>query len=123
MVIGKHEGYNNMCRVVKYADGTKVCVRVPACGWGDKWTKHDAMPLRTTVLTMQYIKRNTKLLLPEVFAYDSTFENEIGAPHAIMSVIDGRPVSESWFDTVAPLPLEEKRQNILRTLAKCQHRV
>lgn len=116
-VIAKARGQNNQVFIVQYREDLKICVRVPACGWEGAWTDKDAEALHTQVRTMQYIKRNTKCPIPEIVHYDTTFNNAISAPHVVMAYVEGRPVEDMWYDESGPLPLEEKRQNILRSLA------
>lgn len=62
-VVGKYRGCNNLVRILKFSDGSKVCVRVPACGWVGKWIEDDATFLRVQVRTMEYIKQNTNFPL------------------------------------------------------------
>lgn len=41
------------------------------------------------VATMNYLRLNTKLPVPEVFGYDLTSDNNVGAPYMFMSYIHG----------------------------------
>lgn len=50
--------------------------------------------------------------------FDTTANNEIGAPYIAMSYIKGQPVSSLWFENSGSTPLEERRQNILKQLAQ-----
>ncbi|KAL1624692.1 hypothetical protein SLS56_007668 [Neofusicoccum ribis] len=116
-VTAKMKGENNRVFVVQYHDTLKICVRVPACGWEGAWTEKDAVALRTEALTMKYIKRHTKCPIGEIVTYDTTFNNAIHAPHIVTLYLEGRPVQDLWFEEDGPLPLEQKRQNILRSMA------
>lgn len=116
-VVATMSGCNNRVFVVQYGEDLKVCVRVPACGWEGKWTGKDVQAFRTQVLTMKYIRKHTDCSIAEVIAYDTTFDNAIHAPHMVMTYLEGRTVASLWFEEEGPLPLEEKRQNILRSLA------
>lgn len=50
--------------------------------------------------------------------FDTTANNEIGAPYIAMSYIKGQPVSSLWFENSGSTPLEERRKNILKQLAQ-----
>jgi aminoglycoside phosphotransferase (APT) family kinase protein len=67
---------------------------------------------------MRFIKEETTIPLPEVYAFDTTSENEIGVPYIVMSFIDGFTVNSLWFDNTGPTPLEERRLRTLDTLAE-----
>ncbi|KAH7065231.1 hypothetical protein B0J12DRAFT_560561 [Macrophomina phaseolina] len=122
-VLDRTAGHNNAVYTMQYmALGTtaEVCIRVPACGWGDHWTPNDAEALRNTALAMRYIKKTTSLPVPTVHQYDTTFNNPIGAPYIMTSFVPGRPLLSVWHDPALTLPalsLEQTRQNILRSLA------
>ncbi|KAK0653921.1 hypothetical protein DIS24_g5605 [Lasiodiplodia hormozganensis] len=120
-VIARTNGRNNALYTVQYYCPSliKVCVRVPACGWGDRWLPSDADALRNVAHTMRYVQKHTTLPVPDVLQYDTTFNNAIGAPYLMMSYVHGRPLPEVWYDRAAgsTKSLEDKRQAILRSLA------
>lgn len=120
-VLERTAGHNNAVYTVQYRAPalTVVCVRVPACGWGDHWNMHDAESLRNTALMMRYIKTNTTLPVPDVLQYDTTFNNPIKAPYIMTSCIPGRPLLSVWHNPSphTGLTIEDTRQNILRSLA------
>ncbi|KAI9872162.1 MAG: hypothetical protein M1830_002007 [Pleopsidium flavum] len=117
-VISRLEGSYNRVHILQFADGIKYVIRVPCFGWGDRWTKEDAISLRSQALTMRYIKSNTALPLPEVYAYDATFENEIGAPYIGMSFVEGVAVDELWHDSREEIVVKEARKRrILDSIA------
>ncbi|GME37530.1 Aminoglycoside phosphotransferase [Neofusicoccum parvum] len=103
-VLSRIQGSNNAVYIVQY-DGAfplKLCVRIPACGWGDRWTAQDADALRNIALTMRYVKQHTSFPVPEVLQSDTTFNNPLGAPYILMTYIEGRPLPSVWNDTSAP---------------------
>jgi hypothetical protein len=67
---------------------------------------------------MRFIREKTTIPLPEVYAFDTTSENEIGVPYIVMSFIDGSTVMSMWFDKTGPTPLEERRLRTLDTVAQ-----
>lgn len=74
-------GHNNRVFVVFYDGGTKICMRVPASGWGHKWTEDDRATLLQTVLTMKLLSKNTKMPTRYIHHYDLNGDaNAIEAP-------------------------------------------
>ncbi|KAF2139943.1 uncharacterized protein K452DRAFT_274515 [Aplosporella prunicola CBS 121167] len=116
-VIGKTKGQNNAVYILQYGQGLKICIRIPACGWGSRWTAADAAALRNVALTMRYVKKHTRLPVPSMFAYDISFNNAINAPYIAMEFMEGKPLEKAWDDDSGKVSLETRRQNILRTLA------
>ncbi|OCL12238.1 hypothetical protein AOQ84DRAFT_373247 [Glonium stellatum] len=112
-------GFNNRVFIVEYSDGWSICVRVPACGWGDHWSELHIRNFTSQACTMRYIRENTNLPMPEMLQIDETFNNALGAPFMIMTAVKGREANAIWFDDagLTPSQLEQKRQNILKTLA------
>jgi aminoglycoside phosphotransferase (APT) family kinase protein len=118
-LINRLNGAFNVAYIVQGADGRKVCVRVPACGWTERWTKLDADLLRATALGMKYIEKTSDLPIPRILSYDITMNNEIGAPHTIMTFLEGISLSVLWEQQDEGLEvLEARRQNILQSLAR-----
>lgn len=110
-------GSYNLIRVIQL-DGTKMVIRIPRIGQSGDLQQPAKAALESHVYTLQYIKAHTIIPVPEILHYDTTANNEIGAPYIAMSYISGRTVSRLWFEDSGPTPLEERRQNILRQLAK-----
>jgi hypothetical protein len=91
-------GNNNRVFVVIYDDGTKICIRVPASGWGDKWTEHDRSALLQTVLTMKFLSKNTSMPIPHIHHYDlDGDDNAIHAPYIAMEFVDGAQPLDVWY--------------------------
>ena len=117
-VLYTKSGTNNRVYIVQYTDGEKVCLRVPASGLQtDKWSIADANHLESTALCMRYISENTKFPMPKLITYDKTSDNYINAPYTMLSHIRGRSLKRLWWDKDGLLPLEERRQAILKSLA------
>ncbi|AEO67161.1 uncharacterized protein THITE_14102, partial [Thermothielavioides terrestris NRRL 8126] len=98
--------------------GVKLVVRVPATGWGSGMTATAAQALKSQVATLRLIRRSTSIPVPEVYGWDPTSDNEIGAPYVCMSFLPGKRVSDIWFDDSGPLPRDELRRAILANLAR-----
>jgi hypothetical protein len=73
--------------------------------------------LRTEALTIQMLKAETTILMPEVFL-DLPLENESHCPYILTEDIDGRPSVEVWIDESQPnAVLEERRVRSLQDTA------
>ncbi|KAL1857459.1 hypothetical protein VTK73DRAFT_8082 [Phialemonium thermophilum] len=109
-------GSYNIAHVVEIGNG-KLVIRVPVTGWGTALTPSAARAMESQVTTMRLIRSRTTLPVPEVYAFDATIDNEIGAPYICMSFLPGVPVSEVWFHDMAPAPRDALRLRILGSLA------
>lgn len=117
-VISRQNGSYNLVHILEFDGLPNYVVRVPATGWGGQFTGTVKRSFISQALTMRFIKKETATPVPEVYYFDTTSENEIGAPYMIMSFVPGVPVSELWFDKAGPTPLEEKRLRIMESVAK-----
>jgi len=100
-------------------DGSKYVIRVPQFGRPDRWTEADARGFRSQVLTMRYIKRHTKLPVPDVIAYSATCDNELGYAYMLMSFVEGSTMYEAWRPYSDDSPdLAKKRRRMLKSLAR-----
>ncbi|KAE9978302.1 hypothetical protein BLS_000723 [Venturia inaequalis] len=142
------KGHNSNIAVMQYEpSGGKCVIKIPACGWGSKWTENDKTTLERFAETMRYVKGKTKIAIPAVLGYDAEVSNTMGAPYMILEFIDGQDPLKLWWghsatgrnnksqmfndeghsDDEAEIfggfyrkvspGLEEKRQRILRSLA------
>lgn len=117
-VINRLRGSYNLVHIVEFDDGLKYVVRVPATGWGGRFTESAKRSLVSQVLTMRLVRKETTIPVPEVYTFDPSSSNPIEAPYILMSFIDGYSVSSKWFDGSGPTPVEERRLNILDSLAR-----
>ena len=117
-LISRLFGSYNLVHIVEFADGVKYVIRVPATGWGSRFTGTAKHSLESQALTMRFLRKETTMPLPEIYGIDLTSSNEIGAPYIVMSFISGFTVSSKWFDKTGPTPLEERRQRTLDTVAE-----
>lgn len=110
-------GSYNLVHIVQL-DDTKMVIRIPVCGQAGDLPSLAGEALASQVYTINYIRVNTDIPVPDIFHFDTTANNEIGAPYIAMSYVSGTPVSRLWFDAGGPTPREERRRNILRQLAR-----
>ncbi|KAK9243771.1 hypothetical protein V1506DRAFT_523382 [Lipomyces tetrasporus] len=117
-VISRLNGSYNLVHIVEFDDGVRYVVRVPATGWGGRFTEIAKRSLVSQALTLRWIRKETAVPVPDVYAFDISSTNEIGAPYILMSFINGHIVSSKWFDRTGPTALEERRLRTLDTLAQ-----
>ena len=117
-VVSRNNGSYNLVHVVEFGNLAKYVVRVPCNAWGGQFTETDQHSLTSQALAMRFIKKQTSIPIPEVYYFDVTQENEIGAPYILMGFVSGLTVNELWFEQTGPTPLEERRLRILDSLAK-----
>lgn len=81
-------------------------------------TKTAADALASQVAVMRLVRQKTKAPVPEIYDWDSTNNNEIGAPFICMAFLPGKTVSHVWFDQSNGTEAREKlRLNILTSLS------
>jgi len=122
VVVSRFEGSYNRVHVLRFEDSIKYVIRVPCFGWGIHWKQEDATSLRSQALTMRFIKRKTGIPMPEVYDYDTTLNNDIGAPYILMSFVEGRQINQVWEDDNRRTSREARLQKIMITTAEamCQ---
>ncbi|KAK3710432.1 hypothetical protein LTR37_010275 [Vermiconidia calcicola] len=116
--VDRKNGVYNVAYIFRFDNGTEVALRVPACGWGERWNDLDARLLRSTALTMRLIGSFTTVPVPKVITYDTSMENDIGTPFILMSCLRGQNARIAWSSDHGRVPKERRRQNLLRTLAE-----
>ncbi|KAK3935091.1 hypothetical protein QBC46DRAFT_58533 [Diplogelasinospora grovesii] len=115
-IIARIGGSYNLVHIIQL-DSFKLVIRIPASGWGDGLTETAARALESQVTTLRLIASQTSIPVPEIYAFDTTTNNEIEAPYICMNFISGKTVSKAWFDATGPVSLEERRMKILTSLA------
>ena len=111
-------GSYNVVQVIEFSDGVHWILRIPGTGTTDKWTPDSSRALKSSARTMQFLKANTTIPLPEVYHYSSSVDNEIGVPYILMSFLEGKPVYEAWWDESESQTREERRLRILNSTAE-----
>jgi aminoglycoside phosphotransferase (APT) family kinase protein len=88
-------GSYNIVYFIAFSDGVKWIARVP--GKGPFFTELDVRKMNSDYQTMRHILSSTSIPVPDVFLW-STSSGEVGTPYALMSFVEGSPLSERWFD-------------------------
>ncbi|PTB81791.1 hypothetical protein M440DRAFT_1396958 [Trichoderma longibrachiatum ATCC 18648] len=116
-LLARIDGSYNIVHIVDVVS-TQLVIRVPCTGWGSGMTPTAAQAMESQVATMQLIRNRTSIPVPEIYAFDTTANNEIGAPYLCMSFLPGRPVSQLWFGDSGALRLEKLRLRILTSVSQ-----
>lgn len=117
-VISRENGSYNLVHIIEFDDDLKYVVRVPVTGWNGQFTETVQRSFTSQALTMRFVRKETTIPVPEIYAFDITSANAIGAPYILMSFVPGFPASTLWFDETGPTPLEERRMRILDSVAQ-----
>ncbi len=103
---------------IRFGDGARWVLKVPARGHRDLFDEFDAEALTSEALTMRLIKRETTLPIPEVYSFDASTHNDLGCPFILMEYIEAVPLYEFWFEeTSSKAVMEQRRARILQDLA------
>ncbi|KAF2428067.1 hypothetical protein EJ08DRAFT_575579, partial [Tothia fuscella] len=84
--------------IIQSRSGTKTCLKIPAAGQQEIWSDEHAKNLRSEALTMRLIQQKTKVPVPTLIAYDTSFGNEIGAPFILETFAAGRKLGSLLRD-------------------------
>ncbi|CAH0033440.1 unnamed protein product [Clonostachys rhizophaga] len=91
-------GHFNMVRRITFTDDVSwvARLRMPDLDavFGSREGLDPTSLMRVEVATMKYLSRNTSVPVPEVYHYDFSRDNSIGAPFILMSYIHGNAASE-----------------------------
>ncbi|TGJ82505.1 hypothetical protein E0Z10_g6271 [Xylaria hypoxylon] len=60
---------------------------------------HPGAKTETEVATLNWVLQHTPLPVPRIIAHDSSRDNPLGFEWVLMSKVEGRPLSESWWST------------------------
>ena len=105
-------GAYNLVYTITFSDNVRWAARFP--GYGLSLTELDRQQMHSDYHTMQLIRSRTSLPIPDVYKFE-TFSSLVGAPYALMSFVEGSPVSKRWDDQ--DWITEERKAKILNNLA------
>jgi len=74
----------------------------------DHWTEASAAAMESEVYTMMYIREHSTIPVPEVFDFNTSFNNPVGAPYILMECIMGNSVTDLSGGYCVPERYEEK---------------
>ncbi|KAI0378221.1 kinase-like domain-containing protein [Hypomontagnella monticulosa] len=115
--VARTAGSYNIVHIIQL-DDLKLVIRIPATGWGVGKNDTAARALESQVATMRLITKKTTIPVPQVYHYDTSDNNPIGAPYICMSFVPGTTVSRVWFKDPDTTSREELRLKILKSVAR-----
>ena len=118
-----HAGSFNLVYEIGFADGRRWAARIPKHGTVAKFGAAQATSMRYELELLRLIREQTQIPVPEVYHYDLTSNNPLGAPFSLCTWLDGVPASNLWHDDNGPTPLRERRMRILDSLAQAMARL
>lgn len=74
----------------------------------ETFTAEKEREMQSEIATMAYVRQNTSVSVPEVFSYDCTTDNAVGAPYMLMELILGAAVVDFRDDHQIPEKYKEK---------------
>lgn len=89
-------GSYNVVLPLTFDNGLRWAVKIPLHGDQSQWDEASSQALASEAYTMQLIKRETTIPVPEVFDFSTTIDNPLCCPYIMMSFIDGLPLYEVW---------------------------
>ena len=111
-------GSYNILFQLKFSDGVRWLFKVPIHGFHARFDGLAAQALESEAMTMRLIRRQTGIPVPEVYAFDSSMDNDIKCPFIMMEHIQGQPLSRLWFQQSVPKKtVHQFRKRVLKQLA------
>ncbi|KAI6088398.1 hypothetical protein F4821DRAFT_277151 [Hypoxylon rubiginosum] len=119
-ISGPSFGTAHVFYIIEFYDGAKWIIKIPANGTPDVWDKLCAEAMRTEALTLNLLKTQTSMPVPEIIDADSSPHNDIHVPYLIMEYIEGRTLDHIWFGQSGDdeKTIKERRTKVMSGLAK-----
>lgn len=98
--------------VLKFSDGLQWVLKAPVTGYQDHFDKAAARSLTSEALTMQMLKRETTIPVPEVYAFDASLSLHLDGIHqrnAIVPVLVRRQVVKPFSGAASGKVIAESR--------------
>ena len=89
-------GSYNIAYKLEFDDGLVWIIRVPFHGTAYDWTEADAAAMKTEVMIMQLLKKDTTIPVPEVYGFDTSLNNEACVPYILMEYINVAHLGAYW---------------------------
>ncbi|MCJ1463850.1 hypothetical protein MMC07_002459 [Pseudocyphellaria aurata] len=113
-----HGSYHILFQL-EFTDGLRWIIKIPVNGFPGRFDEMSARAMKSEALTMQLLKRETTIPVPEVYSFEASTDNELNCPFILMDFIQGISLADSWFKTPSSLiSLEDFRANVLKDIAK-----
>ena len=112
-----HNGSYSLVFPLTFTDGTKWAARISQHAVPKGFTAADARTMRSEMELLQLIRAKTTIPVPEIYHFDTTFENELGAPYSLIQWLDGEFAWQMWHDPRGQTPLQVRRLHMLESIA------
>jgi hypothetical protein len=115
-----HGSYHLLFPVDFKDRGTRWLLKVPINGTPACWNALCADELESEARTMQLIRSQTTIPVPDVFGFSKTNDNDLRCPHIWLSYISGISLHDFWFAKPPGLSEEDRhrrRAHVLRSVA------
>ena len=110
-------GSFNLVYVIHFEDGVKWAARIPQHAIATHFLSAQAEAMSAELELLRLIQAKTSVPVPEVFYYNTTFDNPLGAPFSLISWLEGHAVDTLWSNSDGPTPIKERRLRILESVA------
>ena len=110
-------GSFNLIYPITFSDGLKWAARIPQHGTPKHFGELQARTLRIELQAQKIIYEETTIPVPNVIFYDTTFDNELGAPFSIVTWLEGTRICEAWDAYGGPGTREQRRLRMLESIA------
>ncbi|KAI0992956.1 hypothetical protein K3495_g15228 [Podosphaera aphanis] len=105
---------------IRFADGVKWLLKIPLIGVETQFDESASAALTSEALTMRFLRANTSIPIPNVYAFDASLDSELGCPFILLEFISGIPLQECWFDesrSISQDVMQARRSRILKDIA------
>lgn len=106
---------------LKFTDGLTMVLKAPKAGRIDNFDNLDAEIIESEAKLMRFLKKKTLIPVPEIYTYDTTFNNFIKCPFILMEYLEGINLKALWFpaddERISRDKLEERRLCSLKEIA------
>ncbi|MCJ1329190.1 hypothetical protein MMC10_005868 [Thelotrema lepadinum] len=110
-------GSFNLVYVIHFEDNSKWVARIPQFATPAHFHAAQAQHMSTELELLRLIRSKTTIPVPEVFHYDTTFDNPFGVPFSLEGWLGGCSVGALWSKTDGPTPCKERQRRILESVA------
>ena len=83
----------------------------------EPWTEIDQQWMKSEIDTMRYLREHSNIPIPELFVFDVTEQNAVGAPYTMMQCIYGNSITDLSGKFDVP---DEHKDKVRAAMAKFQ---
>ncbi|KAI0993462.1 hypothetical protein K3495_g14722, partial [Podosphaera aphanis] len=105
---------------IRFADGVKWLLKIPLIGVQTQFDESASAALTSEALTMKFLRANTSIPIPNVYAFDASLDSDLGCPFILLEFVSGIPLQECWFDksrSISQDVMQARRSRILQNIA------